>query len=241
MILVGVSSGFWHVRAVVRCGYICYIKNECSIQSLFRDGSSILLGSNKMVSLDDVHKKGIEFWSWVEEYQEQFLELIEEDSEDISLLDEVERRLHDIDEDLSFEFNIDDEEKHILFELCAGGLVENIPVVEAFVGLFPNFAKWEVLPFRQACEVGEITVANKRYTADKIFFDLAEKKLTLYIKNFKNRDYEDYMQAGLIFLDCLLGEYLAMTGIDSIVCMPMEKKSESSKVLTELPLLFDSI
>ncbi len=194
-----------------------------------------------LMSLPSDLSKEKAFWLWVEEKQETFLSFIDEKpDEDLSILDEVKDRLQVISEDLTFEIGIDEEDRTIEFVLSAGGLLENMPFVDSLAESFPNFANWTLIKYKQPKDDEDVLVDGKKYTADKIFFDLDEEnKLVLYFKNFKNRDYENYLVAGLTLLDYLLGEYIAMTSFSAIVCMPIEKKSEKSRPLTELPLVFE--
>lgn len=191
-----------------------------------------------------LNKKKLEykFWEWFRSKSDDYFLYIE--SRQDELLPILDNELHKIDKNLTYQFSKIKEDGKRDFIISADGIKESIPSVLRLVEAAPKLDKWKVLAFRQRQdELPIVQMENFKVDPDDIYFKIENEgnriHLVLFVRNYIEK--REYLGAIFIIIDGALGEYDAMTKIDSLdVKMLDETKMNELKSLKELPKLIDS-
>ena len=191
-----------------------------------------------------------EFWQQLETTIEQVIESRDENQFDAELLlGDYRNRLQEIDENLTFHFEADEEGPIEMIFGC-DGYPESIHSVLSLVGAAPDVSgiKFKAFNHRYDPIPNCINVAGEICEISDYWFSLQEsaKKLHLtihmpYVPEILETD--PRVEAVMIFLDALIGEYELMTKIWSLdwIEIPEDPVDFSLKPLQELRECFDLI
>lgn len=165
-------------------------------------------------------KKIEDFWQELELTIEQVLESREENQFDAeNLLSTYRDRLQSIDENLTFHFEADEEGPIEMIFGC-DGYPESIHSVLSLVGAAPSVSgiKFKAFNHRYDPIPNTINVAGEMCELSDYWFSLtsSEKKLhlTVYMKGIPEiLEMDPRIEAVMIFLDALIGEYELMTKV----------------------------
>jgi len=185
------------------------------------------------------------FWQWFKENGNRVAEEIQ--SRDRArlevMLDNVNRRLHACNPGLRFVFG--KREDVFEFVVTADGRKEYFEVVKEFVRTSPPIEGWELIAFRPPSpapkgvkirlEGVELSATGVQFQA----FDLGAGALgiTLYISGLTDQDYDKVGAAAVALLDHVVGEYDAVTKIDSLVLKSLHEAEPGAPLqsLSDLP------
>lgn len=191
-----------------------------------------------------------EFWQQLEITIEQVIESRDENQFDAELLlGDYRNRLQEIDENLTFHFEADEEGPIEMIFGC-DGYPESIHSVLSLVGAAPDVIgiKFKAFNHRYDPIPNCINVAGEVCEISDYWFSLQEsaKKLHLtiympYVPEILETD--PRVEAVMIFLDALIGEYELMTKIWSLdwIEIPEDPVDFFLKPLQELRECFDLI
>lgn len=183
------------------------------------------------------------FWDWFRHNDQRIAKDMQ--SGDMpriqAALNDVDSRLQQANPGLSFLFGSKDKEGRYDFVVTADGNKEYFDAVKQFVKTSPKLDGWKLTAFRPpsgdpksiAIEMNglKLTVADVQFQA----FDFNGKLgITLYPKGLTEANYEPMGNATLMLLDHVVGEYDAVTKIDSMELHPV---SEAEKGVPLQPLL----
>ena len=154
------------------------------------------------------------------------------------------------DSRLSFEFNIDPPNSHLI--VSADGDIEVFPVVKKLVENAPEISGWTITPFRQRTNtyILDFIESSIRISQDDIYFRLYESQkpnrfvdLEVFLRGITGNEVEDssLMSAGYVFLDMIFGEYDMETGIGYIEWHPLPENIEDLCSAAEAVSIFDDI
>ncbi len=199
----------------------------------------------------DIYSKEIEgFWQSLELSIEQVLESREDDQFDAELLlGDYREKLQRIDENLTFHFEVDEEGPIEMIFGC-DGYPESIHSVLALVGSAPQLSGIIFKAFNHRYDPipNCINVAGEICHLSDYWFSLKNSDdklhLTLYMKKVPDiLETDPRVEAVMIFLDALIGEYELMTRIWALdwIDIPKDPIDYSLKPLSELRVYFDEI
>lgn len=162
------------------------------------------------------HSQKIEaFWQWFLEHEQFYyhLELYDMDE----LFAKLKHHLHQINENLTFEFSRILPNDRREFIISADGIRAAFPVVLHLTDAAPKLAHWSIIAFRQPTTTPIcVRIQNIALSYDDIKFQYQihhrELALTFFVKDFTPTN-PIYEVAICILLDALLGEYDAVTKI----------------------------
>ncbi|AIQ46326.1 hypothetical protein R70723_10890 [Paenibacillus sp. FSL R7-0273] len=131
---------------------------------------------------------------------------------------EISGRLHEIDENLTYEIGTVNADGKREFIVSADGLVDSFETVELLCGKAPVYSNWIIIPFRPRMNSDslEISMGDVSLSYEDIYFAYESNgqilDLNVYIQNY-DQDDSCYQFAYFILLDSLIGEYDAVSKI----------------------------
>jgi hypothetical protein len=183
-----------------------------------------------------------EFWTWFDQNKDSIATAMKSGNEETirKTLDDVDTHMQQVAPGISFLFGQLDNEYE--FVVTAGGDRKHFPNVQSFVDAAPKIAGWKITAFRQPSvasdfrlQIGGIAMGAKDIQFQA--FDIADGlAITLYPANMTEDNRDLYSQAAVVILDHLVGEYDAVTKIQSLMVQP-PSKAESGvpmRPMTEL-------
>ncbi|HYD98128.1 MAG TPA: hypothetical protein VEH84_01975 [Alphaproteobacteria bacterium] len=184
------------------------------------------------------------FWEWFAGHAASFARFTANDALDESALQELLRRLQQIDKRLAFEFGTDDDNQRLLV-VTANGDVEAFPAVERVASAAPALPDWEVIAFRPPQDLENLAVQldDTLIAAEHIYFvpyhDEDRLGLELYVLAEADVPAEAAEQAAFTLVDAALGEYEAAMGLGFVEVQVAKEPPVDALPLTELPFIFE--
>lgn len=182
------------------------------------------------------------FWEWFStSSNDYFLHLEDKHKEWFPILD---KELHKVAKNLTYQFSPIKQNGKREFVISADGQKELIPDILSLVSASPKLERWEIIPFRQRQqELPVIEIEKFKVSPDDIYFEARvvnnKISITLFVKNYIPK--KEYLGAIFIILDSAIGEYDAMTQIDSLEVKVLdESKLTELKPLKDLPKFIDN-
>ncbi|MBI5123085.1 hypothetical protein HZA75_04480 [Candidatus Roizmanbacteria bacterium] len=182
------------------------------------------------------------FWKWFSSESKDYLLHLEKRQDE--LLPKLDKELHKVNANLIYQFSSLKKNGKREFVISVDGQKKLIPAVLKLVAAAPNLDRWEIIAFRQRQhELPIIEIADFKVDPDDIYFSSEiiknEIHIILFVKNYTAK--KEYLGAIFIILDSALGEYDAMTKIDSLeIKLLNETNIHGLKPLKELSKLIDS-
>ena len=202
--------------------------------------------------MNETHKQIASFWEQVESTIEQLLESQQGDRFDAeSLLTQYKDRLQKIDRNLTFHFERDEEDGGPL-EMIFGcdGYPESINAVLHLVGEAPSMkgVTFKAFNARYDPVPTHITLGDEVCELTDFWFALRVVKGRLHLEVYmtdapKVLDMDPRVEAVMIYLDALLGEYELMTRIWALEWfeLPSVPADFGLKPLADLRSVFDEM
>lgn len=183
------------------------------------------------------------FWNWFIANEHTFYYGTEEDVLREGLFLELDTKIKEISDALTFEFSpiLEGEVKHLT--ISADGIKEAFPIVIDLVDKAPEHPHWEFIAFRQRVDTVDLSIqmGDVQLEVSDIYFRFAEVDDTLgielNIRNFKNTDQEKL--ALFILLDSLIGEYDVVTQIGWIEWVALDE--DKTEILSPFARLRDLV
>lgn len=157
------------------------------------------------------------FWRWFQANEQALLAVVTAQEPVCDALLEEMQRVHP---DLTFEFGpLEDGGRE--FVVSAGGIKEAFPAVERLAAAAPPLPRWTIIPFRpgregmERLQLGPVTLVASEVLV-RAEPDGDKVGITLALPGFRPTAQQLWEQAGFLFLDALLGEYLVETRIGFI-------------------------
>ena len=182
------------------------------------------------------------FWNWFSEKSDQYFNF-EQDQD--NLLEELAKKLHEVDEQLGFEFSplLGNSKREFVITAC--GNKKAFPAVGSLVINSPSLPKWEIIAFKQPhLEYTMIYVHDIQLDITDAFF-LCEKSkglldIELHIRGYKETD--EWGEAAYLLLDQVIGEYATETKIGGIEIKKLKESDVPNLYpITELPKIISSL
>jgi hypothetical protein len=168
------------------------------------------------------------FWQWFCKNEDKYYYMSQFEQED--LFDLLAVQLHNIHEDLAFEFTAQPNEDGIReMVISADGLAELIPYVLKLVNIAPEMERWKITAFRQPMVEGiEINYKGYKVSAETVYFNyqLSEDKSQIDANLFIEEFEADMVGAIYLLLDSLIGEFNVMTRIRYLEFAELANKDE---------------
>lgn len=182
-----------------------------------------------------------DFWKWFSTNETQ---LFSWESDRDAVFNRLEKAMHKVHPDLTFEFGPVVGGKRE-FVISAGGIQAAFPSVEALHKSAPTLNRWKWIKFRPRREpLNDIEFGGKSVKSKDVRFVLARDEpkvgIVLFFDGFNEKEKDVFGQIGYLLLDEALGEYSVETQVGFIKFQSRESKhfAESSP-LSELSLRFD--
>ena len=179
-----------------------------------------------------------DFWNWFIANEHTFYYGTEEDALREELFVELDEKIKEISEDLTFEFSPILEGEFKQLTVSADGIKAAFPMVIALIKKAPKHPHWEFIAFRQRIDTTDLSIqmGDVEIEMSDIYFRFAEGEgntlgIELNIRDFRDSDQEKL--AVFILLDSLIGEYDVVTQIGWVKWVALEE----SKVGTLSPLV----
>lgn len=197
-------------------------------------------------------KKIASFWEQIQETIEQLLSSRSEDKFDAEpLLKAYRDQLQKIDRNLTFHFQSDAHEEQSL-EMVFGcdGYPESIPAVLSLIGQAPELSGIEFKAFNHRYDPipRSINIGDEFCDISDFFFRLIQTQhglqLEIYLEDApKMLDMDPRVEAVMIYLDALIGEYELMTRVANLEWLdcPAHPEDFGLQPLEQLRDAFDSI
>ena len=184
-----------------------------------------------------------EFWEWFRSNEERLYHF---ESDQETVLGELDKRLKRVHDDLCFEFSPLRDDGTREFVVSAGGIAESFPVVAAIVSAAPELPRWRWVRLRprRASFAGEISVAGDRLHTDEVRFKLYRDGdkigIALFIDGFTEARREALSHAAWILLDAALGEFTTELEVGFVDLLEAEHRHAAGACpVEELPAAFD--
>jgi hypothetical protein len=161
-----------------------------------------------------------------------------------SWVDRIQEKLQSIDSHLGCELLLGSGPKRDLF-LSAGGIEEGFPWVEALYAAAPQFARWNIMKFKQRKgRAGVVRLEGLTFSDENVFFrmfaDRGKIGIHLFFAEFDPRLFQVFGEVGFIFLDRLLGEFDVAMKVGEIDFVALTNGNPRElRPLKELPDAFD--
>jgi hypothetical protein len=183
------------------------------------------------------------FWVWFNQNQERIFNFEQERDVIFDLLHDELKKVHS---DLVFEISsITDGKRE--FVLSADGIREAFPSVESLFSSAPSLPKWKIVKFRPRIPL-DITInfGEKEISAESIMYSLESDNgkvgIMLFVKDYEEKQHEDFVNISYLFLDSALGEYDVETKVGFVEVLPLWAESKlPKKSFKQLPEDFDKI
>ena len=180
------------------------------------------------------------FWDWFSEKSDQFFNF-ERDQD--KLFDELTTKLHDMDDNLGFEFSpvLGNGKREFIISAC--GIKSAFPTVSNLVINSPSLPNWDIIAFKQPnLDHANIQVGGIKIDTDDVFFLYGKSKgkvdIELHIRGYQKTD--DWDDAAYLFLDIVVGEYAMETKIGGIDIKKLKESDVPNLYpITELPKILN--
>lgn len=187
----------------------------------------------------------IGFWKWFVNNQAYIHKNLENDKE--SILDQLNSRLKEIDENLTFEISDQKTEENRELVISADGIADSFDNVIKLYRAAPSIENWTIIPFRPRMNSNNIQIkmGDIALDYDDIYFVYEHQghyiDLNVYMK-YEEESQGLYIHMYFILLDSLIGEYDAVSKIGNTEFMSLNTQSEPGlKRFNELIHLIDSL
>ncbi len=201
--------------------------------------------------MQEAQQKIRDFWQRVELTIDQLLLSRQDNQFDAdALLNEYRETLQSIDENLTFHFESDEDDGPIEMIFGCDGYPESIHSVLSLVGAAPALNGICFKAFNHRCDPipSHINVADEVCELSDYWYSLNSVKnklhLAIYMQDAPSLlDMDPRVEAVMIFLDALIGEYELMTRVWSLdwIELPVEPTDYGLKPLSELREAFDHL
>ncbi|MGB0468894.1 MAG: hypothetical protein ACPGF7_15395 [Pontibacterium sp.] len=200
--------------------------------------------------MKQTHKHIDFFWKQLEQTIDQLLDSRDEDRFDAdSLLKDYREQLEKIDRNLTFHFERDDEQEGLV-EMIFGcdGFPESISAVLSLIGAAPDLQGISFKAFNHRYDPvpSHINIGDELCDIKDFWFSLRDVRgrlnLDIYMTDVPGvLDMDPRVEAVMIFLDALIGEYELMTRIQAMDWfeLPAAPDDYGLLPLSELRPLFD--
>ena len=184
------------------------------------------------------------FWRW---FQKHSARLLQFDTDQERLFDELGAALRRVEEGLTFEFGPIREGRRE-FVVSADGLKKHFPAVRRLVAAAPPLSDWIITPFRPPAslnmiiEYGGVTLGP-----EDVWFreepDRDRVGLTLYVKGLTADNKPTLGSAGYILLDNALGEYAVETQVGFVEwrSLPQDPVAAGLRPFTQIRQPFERV
>jgi hypothetical protein len=177
------------------------------------------------------------FWDWFSEKSDEYFSF--ENDQD-RLFEELTTELHELDENLGFEFSNILENGKREFIISACGIKSSFPAVSNLVINSPSLPKWTIIAFKQphldCCTT--IIVHDLEIDITDVFF-LFTKSNGLFDIELHMRGYEEteeWVDGAFLLLDQAIGEYATEMKIGEIIFKKLKESNIPNLYpITELP------
>ncbi|MCR9231524.1 MAG: hypothetical protein NXI29_10980 [bacterium] len=188
----------------------------------------------------------LSFWFWFENNLHRFEHL--EDQQEV-LLPELGEQLQEVDEGLTYEISMPDEEGVRDLVISADGVKEAFPAVMLLIDSAPDLPGWTFTPFRQRMDLAgcALQFGEQELTPDDFYFWLQTEDgaidLIVYVPGLTEENREAMMGASFVLLDMTLGEFDVTLKIRYIDFQPLPENPEAEDLqpLSALPDEFDAL
>lgn len=188
-----------------------------------------------------VRTRVADFWKWFEEKQERLHRDALDNQRAIRTVQEIENRLRKV---VPLSIEISPTDSIVEMTISADGIRNLFPIVALLCNQAPSVKGWRILPLRRSKTFGTLHLQDGSVSMEACKF-LAEVtadgkiNTTLYIEGLKDSNIEEFMVAGFLILDALLGEFDVATSIGEVAFLPMQ--DNEGLPLSELKTLVESI
>ncbi len=164
------------------------------------------------------------------------------------LMIDYESRLKEIDSNLTFHFERNEIDKQIEMVFGCDGYTNSIAAVINLVQAAPSMKGVQVVAFNPRHEQvpAMIKVADSDFVIEDFFYELrvsqGELHLSMYIEDLSAQTDNPNIEAAMIYLDAILGEFDMMTRVSTLnfYKTPGEPLDHGLKPLSELRDHFDA-
>ncbi len=189
------------------------------------------------------------FWMWFEDNQ-KMLKNFENDQENV--INQLVGELKKVNEDLTFEMSSVKENGKRDFVISAGGIKSAFPNVESLYAAAPSLKDWDIIKFRPRRIIDHnIKLGDRDISYKDVYFRLyPDEKLkvgvVIFIKGFRESEFNIFANIGFLFLDLILGEYDVETKVghidfDSIEARDFDKAQPVINLASEFDNFYSSI
>lgn len=194
------------------------------------------------------HEQISAFWQEVTSTIESLLD--ETDMSHVQeLMSDYEDRLKEIDGNLTFHFERNEIDEQIEMVFGCDGYTQSIASVINLVQAAPNMKGVQVIAFNPRHDEvpAMIKVAEATFVVDTFFYEMritkGELHLSLYIDDLSAQPENPNIEAAMIYLDAILGEFDMMTRVSTLnfYRKPAEPIDHGLKFLSHLRKHFDSV
>jgi hypothetical protein len=190
---------------------------------------------------------GEAFWDWVCKNSERLFQATESEAQ--AVVTEMGEVLGEEHPGLFCEVCRAKEDPLAELIVTGDGRAQHIPTVEAVVEAAPDLPRWKVTAFRQRADIGGIGIRMNGgdLKAEDVFFRVfdgprGELGLTLYVRGLEDVDSDPRTGIAIILMDHAIGEYDAMTAIQSLMVEPLpEEADDAYQPLAALPGVIDAV
>jgi hypothetical protein len=194
-----------------------------------------------MFGLFDKRSKEEKFWTWFGKNSNRYLTL--DKSNRAKLFDELNREIHKVDSNLTFEFSPLFDNGLRKFIISADGIKESFPSVKNLVNKAPVIPNWDIIAFRQP-KADYKQIRYKGITIDfkDVYFryskDNGKIGLELNIKEYEET--KEWNASTFLLLDMVVGEFDTEMFLSWIERKKLdEKQIESLYQIEELPTILN--
>lgn len=164
------------------------------------------------------------------------------------MMSEYEERLKQIDSNLTFHFERNEMDEQVEMVFGCDGYTQSIASVINLVQAAPDLKGVQVVAFNpRHDQVPElIKVAGHDFLIDEFYFEMrvdhGELHLSLYVSDLTQQDENPDIEAAMVYLDAVLGEFDMMTRVAtlSFYKKPADPEDYGLKKMSSLRELFDA-
>jgi len=205
----------------------------------------ILISVLLPMSLSAEETKEQAFWKWFEQNQED-LHHFEKDQE--AVFNRLAKALHNVHQNLTFEFSAVREDGKREFVISAGGIKAAFPSVESLYAAAPKLPKWTIVKFRQRhLPLHDVGFRGRTVKSDDVHYAFFKDEnptkvgIMVFLDGYAEQEKDSVLaHIGFLFLDQALGEYDVETHVGAIVFSNRESEHfRHAHPFSELPAHFD--
>ena len=181
------------------------------------------------------------FWVWFQNNQNGLFDFEKGREKVFGMLS---AQLHKVNPNLTFEFGPIEEGRRE-FTICADGIKDAFPAVEALYAAAPQLPRWKILKFRQRRVPSDISYGGVFVKAATITVEIRlvghKADLVLFIPGYTESSRNAYLSIAFLMLDRALGEYDVETRVGNIQVKSNSPTSGQTHSLQELPKAIDAM